>query len=1731
MTADVSAGRLYAEVVADTSGTARDLRAKLNAELKNVRAKIKVELDSKGLVGQARKAAKDAGAAATVKLKAELDSKGLITAARAAAKEASAAATVKFKTELDNRGLVVAARAAAAEASQAATVKLKAELDSREVSAAAKTAAAAAGAGSGSGVKIPVAADTTEVDKDIDAVEEKVKRRKPVQVPVGFDMKKLSQAGTALLGMSKIPAIAGGVFLLGTAAVQAGAGLFSMAAAASQAVGVLGAIPNLAGIAAQGLGAFMIGVSGIGGALQAMSKAETASQASTEKSGATARATARAVESASRARERAARSVQDAQRALADAQRNADDQSIAGARAVADAQRSLADAREQAAERSRVAIERISDAEWSLMQAQESARDAQLNLTKARDDAKQHIEDLNRALKGSALDEEAAMLAVEQARKNLQDTQWNPMSSELQKKQADLAYREAVQNLDDVKARNEALQKETAQANKKGVEGSDQVQQANRQVRDTLHAQQEAVENLADAQRQSAKDQLDSARAIAAAQQNLGDTLKSNARASQDSARQIEQAQRGIADAQQNLADAELALADAQETAKAGGTAAATAAQKAQAALNALGPAGQKFAKFLFGLKPRWIELRNAVSEALLPPIQRGITAALPLLSTLQDGLVTSGGVVGGFVEKLGTLMGTPLFRRDVGTIMASNNRAMSDFGDAGISLVKILQDLAVAAGPLVERFARWVKQLLAGAQQIVRTKRSTGELTDFFKKSGDMAAQVGRILGNLVKSIYNVGKAAAPAGKDLLDSLDGVVQKWAQWTGSDAGQQRMKQFFDSVKPATEELGRLVDNLAKFITATGESGGGALNGFLQTLNSILSALNKVMSSPAGPALSGLMTAAGSAGALGLVAGAILKIGGNIQKIGKVTGFTKLISGIRGAKDAIDDELPADKKKKDALADVDGSADKTGKTLGGKFVSGVKAATGAVVSGAKALASWVVNMGRAGVATAVTTGKLLAQKAAQLATAIATKAAQLATAAWTAVQWLLNFAMSANPIGLIILGIAALIGVIVLIATKTTWFQTIWAKVWEGIQFAASFAWNNILKPVFTALGKAVSAVGAAFSWFWEKVAKPVFAALQYAFSLWWNNYAKPILKGFGTALGVAGAAVAWLWDKAVKPSLNAIGALFKWVWEKLIKPAWDALTAGLSWGWSHIVKPAFDALKTAVSGLGTAFDLARDAVKTAWDKIKQVVKDPIKAVLQLINTWVIDKFNFVSGKLGGPKIDPIDLSKFADGGPIPGPRRGAKADNVMIRATPDEFMIRRWAADKLRRVAPGALEYINRFGSLPGYAMGGLIRGAKALAGYADGGFVRPVNAPYAGKWGSYASGGRHPALDFPVPVGTPVSAVMDGVVNAVKTLTGSYGKHIRISHENGIESIYAHLSKQIVNVGDKVAAGQLIGASGSTGNSTGPHLHLELRRNGVAFDFTDMLMSGKAPASKGKNALEKIFGAAKDKLGGMLGDPLKWFKDQLTKPIQQLKDRFGNSTMSQMVVGVPSKLVEAAADKVKSLLGLSSDNSDPGDVGVGNGSNRDIVRGQAAARGWTGAQWQALEWLVQHESGFSNTAQNPTSTARGLFQFLDSTWRPYGPKTDDPQLQTKYGLQYIADRYGDPVNAKSFWQAHHWYDRGGWLMPGNTLATNTTGSPEAVLTSPQWSTVEGILGRLAAVSRTVRTTDNAAAARAALVGELHLSVGDKGDVRPALDEVDHYLRVINRGGVYASGS
>jgi murein DD-endopeptidase MepM/ murein hydrolase activator NlpD len=116
-----------------------------------------------------------------------------------------------------------------------------------------------------------------------------------------------------------------------------------------------------------------------------------------------------------------------------------------------------------------------------------------------------------------------------------------------------------------------------------------------------------------------------------------------------------------------------------------------------------------------------------------------------------------------------------------------------------------------------------------------------------------------------------------------------------------------------------------------------------------------------------------------------------------------------------------------------------------------------------------------------------------------------------------------------------------------------------------------------------------------------------------------------------------------------------------------------------------------------------------------------------------------------------------------------------------------------------------------------------------------------PIRAAFGDGFGP--RGDRfHPGVDFPAPAGTPVFAARAGTVTWASWRNGGYGNLVSIAHGGGVRTMYAHLSSIALRRGARVSAGTLVGRVGSTGLSTGPHLHLELRLRGAALDPAPVL-------------------------------------------------------------------------------------------------------------------------------------------------------------------------------------------------------------------------------------------------------------------------------------------------
>ena len=120
------------------------------------------------------------------------------------------------------------------------------------------------------------------------------------------------------------------------------------------------------------------------------------------------------------------------------------------------------------------------------------------------------------------------------------------------------------------------------------------------------------------------------------------------------------------------------------------------------------------------------------------------------------------------------------------------------------------------------------------------------------------------------------------------------------------------------------------------------------------------------------------------------------------------------------------------------------------------------------------------------------------------------------------------------------------------------------------------------------------------------------------------------------------------------------------------------------------------------------------------------------------------------------------------------------------------------------------------------------------LPSYTKDDFVSPIKGEITSGYGYRVNRHKnHYGIDIPVKIGDSIKCALPGVVTRIGFEKSGYGNYIVVSHDRDLETIYAHLSRTIAKPGQKIISGEIIGLGGSTGNSTGPHLHFETRLKG----------------------------------------------------------------------------------------------------------------------------------------------------------------------------------------------------------------------------------------------------------------------------------------------------------
>lgn len=1069
---------------------------------------------------------------------------------------------------------------------------------------------------------------------------------------------------------------------LGPALLAAGGSAIALTAALAPLVGLAGAGAVAVTSFGQAAGVFALATAGIGDALkEQMDVQDKATKAAT--SGADQqRAAARAIQSAQdgvrSANEQVRTSVMNLSNAEHDRGKALAEISVAQKQARRDLQ-DLHASLAQAALTEQSAVLRLTDARKALLQAMhpqdaQKLADAQAQVTtstlneqhavQALTDARKRLADLMKpadaltvadaqdAVADATRDQTRAAIALADAQAAANATNADPTSTDEDKAKAALALADAQNAVGDAARATTHAQQQLAAVQAgpdpdEVAKAKQDIADAEQGVADATTATAKAQQALVDARK--GPDPQDVAKArleVAQAEQDLADATRSRVRIEHDASAAdqkgisgsdaVVQARERLHDATQHVADAERQLADAhravtraqqgvtdaQLDAKSSTAAAAVAASDLNAKLDALPPAAQAFVKQLISLKPKLDDLRATAASGLFPGVTQGINAAMGSFESVKKVVGETSTVLGGLAARAGELVGSSGFGKDIETIGHRNALIIDRIGRAAIYAADTFRHLIVAAGPLTTWLAKVALEFARGADGAVRTARESGALGDFFQKTRNTLITVVSILGNLGEAFFNVGKAAAPFGRNMLASIEKITARFAAWTNSIGGQHALQDFFrDSTR------------LASLLVPAIGSAAGSLGGMaFRVLPAYVKLLN-LLGPLAGPLVQAFVTWKVAATGASIATGLLTATTKTWTAATKIAGATQVA---------------------------------------------YTATTGAATGALNALR----------LSTAATAVGVYALTAAEKISAAATKA-------WTGAQWLLNAAMDANPIGLVVVAIGALAAGLIYAYKHSETFRDIVNGAFHAIETVAGpvIDWlSNAIPDAFNAIIGAAEAVVGWLGQNWPLVLGILTGPIGL-FVVAVTKYRGQVVDAFSALPGL------------IKDAVFALGGVLvdvgKWMLARVVD-GFKAVASGIGQAVKWMIGAYVDLTKAEVS-----------AVKSVGSWVLGTIADGFIAggkLLAGVGKWL---FKQLEGLIHGISADLGDLGSWVIDTLVKG------ITFVTDKGVSGVTGVGKWLLKQIKddfNTVKDALGDVG--GDIIGWIVGGLEKGAFALQGF-----------------------------------------------------------------------------------------------------------------------------------------------------------------------------------------------------------------------------------------------------------------------------------------------------------------------------------------------------------------------------------------------------------------------------
>lgn len=245
---------------------------------------------------------------------------------------------------------------------------------------------------------------------------------------------------------------------------------------------------------------------------------------------------------------------------------------------------------------------------------------------------------------------------------------------------------------------------------------------------------------------------------------------------------------------------------------------------KVAEAMRKLTPEGQRLAETMAALVDGPLaRMKQATQAAIAPGFTEALESLRPLLPVIQRGLVRTADTIGDLAARAARATDTPLFRAELGRVMAANNAALSLGGRAAGQFALAGLSLADAFRPVQREISRSVLGVAEFINQSVRAGTESGRLTAFFQRAWELAKDVGSVLADLAVALFNTGKQAGALGKALGSSLSDAAADWRAWTETVEGQNAIREWFRDARP-------VVDATLSLLRELGEMFGGLSNG-------------------------------------------------------------------------------------------------------------------------------------------------------------------------------------------------------------------------------------------------------------------------------------------------------------------------------------------------------------------------------------------------------------------------------------------------------------------------------------------------------------------------------------------------------------------------------------------------------------------------------------------------------------------------------------------------------------------------------------------------------------------------------------------------------------------------------------------------------------------------------------------------------------------------------------